>query len=203
MRDKKRAIDKFVTLNVQQISATLEQVGLVGGVGLKRCGGQLRHALFCGALPNSCSSRACPGDRTCPAAPPLLQVRLKANALVQFMGAQHGAQRTYALLTLANKLISQCEVQVGVLGSGKGACGIVWGSGRRSCVSKQAACCLPALPSRHTYQCNALFCTLQVTRLHSFAFPLAEVAVAVMASQPDMVPLLAARLHQVCCWAGS
>jgi hypothetical protein len=26
MRDKKRAIDKFVTLNVQQISATLEQV---------------------------------------------------------------------------------------------------------------------------------------------------------------------------------
>jgi hypothetical protein len=27
MRDKKRAIDKFVTLNVQQISATLEQVG--------------------------------------------------------------------------------------------------------------------------------------------------------------------------------
>ena len=52
---------------------------------------------------------------------PPLQVRLKANALVQFMGAQHGAQRTYALLTLANKLISQCEVQVGVLGSGKGA----------------------------------------------------------------------------------
>ncbi|KAI7837388.1 hypothetical protein COHA_008755 [Chlorella ohadii] len=100
MRDKKRSIDKFVTLNVQQISATLEQV------------------------------------------------RLKANALVQFMGAQHGAQRTYALLTLANKLISQCEVQV--------------------------------------------------TRLHSFAFPLGEVAVAVMASQPDMVPLLAARLHQVC-----
>lgn len=36
-----------------------------------------------------------------------------------------------------------------------------------------------------------------MTRLHSFAFPLAEVAVAVMASQPDMVPLLAARLHQV------
>ena len=31
MRDKKRAIDKFVTLNVQQISATLEQVGLKRG----------------------------------------------------------------------------------------------------------------------------------------------------------------------------
>lgn len=37
----------------------------------------------------------------------------------------------------------------------------------------------------------------QVTRLHSFAFPLAEVAVAVMAAHPDLVPLLAARLHQV------
>lgn len=100
MRDKKRAIDKFVTLNVQQISATLEQV------------------------------------------------RLKAQALVGFVAAQHGAQRTYALLTLANKLVSQCEVQV--------------------------------------------------TRLHSFAFPLAEVAVAVMSSHPEFVPLLAARLHQVC-----
>lgn len=44
---------------------------------------------------------------------PPSQVRLKANALVQFVGAQHGAQRTYALLTLSNKLISQCEVQVG------------------------------------------------------------------------------------------
>ena len=41
------------------------------------------------------------------------QVRLKAQALAQFVGAQHGAQRTYALLTFANKLISQCEVQVG------------------------------------------------------------------------------------------
>lgn len=40
------------------------------------------------------------------------QIRLKAQALVGFMAAQHGAQRTYALLTLANKLISQCEVQV-------------------------------------------------------------------------------------------
>lgn len=100
MRDKKRAIDKFVTLNVQQISATLEQI------------------------------------------------RLKAQALVAFIAAQHGAQRTYALLTLANKVVSQCEVQV--------------------------------------------------TRLPSFAFPLAEVAVAVMAAQPDFVPILAARLHQLC-----
>ncbi|KAI3431256.1 hypothetical protein D9Q98_004319 [Chlorella vulgaris] len=100
MRDKKRAIDKFVTLNVQQISATLEQV------------------------------------------------RLKAQALSAFVAAQHGAQHTYALLTLANKLVSQCEVQV--------------------------------------------------TRLHSFAFPVAEVAVAVMAAHPSFVPLLVARLHQVC-----
>ena len=49
----------------------------------------------------ACASAACP------------QVRLKAQALAGFMAAQHGAQRTYALLTLANKLISQCEVQVG------------------------------------------------------------------------------------------
>lgn len=34
MRDKKRAIDKFVTLNVQQISATLEQVCCGGAGGL-------------------------------------------------------------------------------------------------------------------------------------------------------------------------
>lgn len=53
-----------------------------------------------------------------PAVPsPLLQVRSKALALVQFLGQQHGAQRTYALLTLANKLLSQCEVQVcGLIG---------------------------------------------------------------------------------------
>lgn len=51
---------------------------------------------------------------------------------------------------------------------------------------------------------RALASTLppQVTRLNSFAFPLAEVAVAVMAAQPDFVPLLAARLHQASapCW---
>lgn len=39
--------------------------------------------------------------------------------------------------------------------------------------------------------------SLQVTRLHSFAFPVAEVAVAVAAAHPDFVPLLVGRLHQV------
>jgi hypothetical protein len=38
---------------------------------------------------------------------------------------------------------------------------------------------------------------LQVTRLHAFAFPLAEVAVAVAAQHPEFAPLLVARLHQV------
>ncbi len=47
---------------------------------------------------------------------PLPQIRLKAQALEGFMAAQHGLQRTYALLTLANKLISQCDVQVGAAG---------------------------------------------------------------------------------------
>lgn len=41
-------------------------------------------------------------------------------ALVHFMGQQQGAQRTYALLTLANKLLSQCEAQVRVGGRGCG-----------------------------------------------------------------------------------
>lgn len=54
MRDKKRAIDKFVTLNVQQISATLEQVGLVDGcraAGGRQCSGGvcwcLQEAVLC------------------------------------------------------------------------------------------------------------------------------------------------------------
>lgn len=64
MRDAKRSIDKFVTLNVQQISATLEQV------------------------------------------------RAKSASLAGFVSRHAGAQRTYALLTLASKLLSQCEVQV-------------------------------------------------------------------------------------------
>jgi nucleoporin GLE1 len=100
MRDIKRSIDKFVTLNVQQISATLEQV------------------------------------------------QLKAQALAAFVAQHKQVQRTYALLTLAGKLLSQCEVQI--------------------------------------------------TRLHSFAFPLAEVAVAVAAAHPDFAHLLLGRLHAVC-----
>lgn len=100
MRDVKRSIDKFVTLNVQQISATLEQV------------------------------------------------RAKATALVGFISRHAEPQRTYALLALAGKLLSQCEVQI--------------------------------------------------TRLHAFAFPLAEVAVAVGAAHPDFVPLLLARLQDAC-----
>lgn len=38
---------------------------------------------------------------------------------------------------------------------------------------------------------------MQVLRLHAFAFPLAEVAVAVAAAHPDFMPLLLVRLHQV------
>lgn len=39
-------------------------------------------------------------------------MRAKAQALVSYVGGQPpGAQRAYALLTLANKLVSQCEVQ--------------------------------------------------------------------------------------------
>lgn len=100
MRDAKRSIDKFVTLNVQQISATLDQV------------------------------------------------RAKAQALASFVGQQQGVHRTYSLLTLAGKLLSQCEVQI--------------------------------------------------TRLHSFAFPLAEVAVAVGAAHGEFLDLLLARLHRAC-----
>lgn len=100
MKDAKRSIDKFVTLNVQQISATLEQV------------------------------------------------RQKAEALAGFVARHKDAQRTYALLTLAGKLLSQCEVQI--------------------------------------------------TRLHSFAFPLAEVATAVAAAHPDFIDLLLARMHAAC-----
>ena len=100
MRDIKRSIDKFITLNVQQISATLEQV------------------------------------------------KNKAQALTSFIAQHHDVQKTYALLTLAGKLLSQCEVQI--------------------------------------------------TRLHSFAFPLAEVAVAVASAHPDFLPFLLARLHDAC-----
>jgi nucleoporin GLE1 len=99
MRDMRRGIDKFVTLNVQQISATRDQV------------------------------------------------RAKGSALAGFVSQQHGAARAHALLTLASKLLSQCEVQV--------------------------------------------------TRLQSFAFPLAEVAVAVAAAHPELGDILMARLNEV------
>ena len=40
-------------------------------------------------------------------------------------------------------------------------------------------------------------CEVQVVRLHSFAFPLAEVAVSVAAVFPDFMALLLAKIHQV------
>lgn len=100
MRDVKRSIDKFVTLNVQQIAATIQQV------------------------------------------------RAKSSALAQFIARHPEPQQTYTLLTLSSKLLIQCEVQI--------------------------------------------------ARLHSFAFPLAEVAVAVMATHPRFADLLVARLHAAC-----
>jgi len=101
MRDRKRATDKFITLNVQQISATLDQV------------------------------------------------RAKVSALSGFIAQQpQGPLRTYSMLTLASKLISQCEVQI--------------------------------------------------TRLHSFAFPLGEVAVGVGVAHPEFLAILIARLNGIC-----
>lgn len=139
------------------------------------------------------------------------------------MAAQHGAQRTYALLTLANKLVSQCEVQVGIrwqllcertlFVSAPLLC-VCPGRGSQHCLvalwqlqdfpplcPPELKACYTTLPATHS-ACNPpthppTHCP-QVTRLHAFAFPLAEVAVAVAASNPDFVPLLAARLHQVC-----
>lgn len=98
MRDIKRSIDKFVTLNVQQISATLDQINA------------------------------------------------KSRALVSFLHKFTGIQQDYALFALSKKFVSQCEVQI--------------------------------------------------TRLHSFAFPLAEVAVAVGNAFPKFVELLIARLQE-------
>lgn len=40
-------------------------------------------------------------------------------------------------------------------------------------------------------------CALQVQRLHAFAFPLAEVAVAVAGPHPEFLDILLARLHRV------
>ena len=137
-----------------------------------------------------------------------VQIRLKAQALVGFVGQQHGFQHTYALLTLANKLVSQCEVQVRRGGAAPcNAC-----AARRCGYFQQRPAhrlSTPCFSGLHTplhvpagtYNIHCMFIStpvpLQVTRLHSFAFPLAEVAVAVMAAHPDFVPLLAARLHQV------
>lgn len=100
MKDAKRAINKFVTLNVQQISATVEQV------------------------------------------------ILKTRAFVGFLSQHSEPQRTYTMLSLASKLLSQCEVQI--------------------------------------------------TRLHSFAFPLAEVVVGVGCSHNNFMSLFLGRLHAAC-----
>eukprot|EP00889_Picochlorum_renovo_P003852 jgi/Picre1/30882/NNA_006241.t1 len=81
MKDARRGIKKFITLSVQQISATQEQVNK------------------------------------------------KSNSLLHFLSEQHDLQRKFSLVTLASKMLSQCEVQI--------------------------------------------------TRLHSFAFPLGEVSVSI------------------------
>lgn len=100
MKDAKRAINKFITLNVQQISATVEQVVL------------------------------------------------KTKAFVGYLSQHREPQRVYAMLSLASKLLSQCEVQI--------------------------------------------------TRLHSFAFPLAEVIVGVGCSHNEFMSLFLGRLHAAC-----
>ena len=44
-----------------------------------------------------------------------LQVNKKSQALAGFLSGQPEVQRRYAALQLANKLVSQCEVQAGRL----------------------------------------------------------------------------------------
>lgn len=100
MKDVRRGAKKFITLAVQQISATQEQVGK------------------------------------------------KSSNLLQFMSDQHILQQKFCLVTLANKMLSQCEVQV--------------------------------------------------TRLHSFAFPLGEVSVAVGQHYPEFLPVLQALMQKEC-----
>lgn len=121
MRDKKRSIDKFVTLNVQQISATLEQVR--------------RELSNSGCGPGLCTAppaTGCRPYRPCPTLPP--QVRNKSQALCHFMAQQHGNQKMYALLTLAGKLLSQCEVQVRWAGHAGGSLqGLAWAFPGRPC----------------------------------------------------------------------
>lgn len=69
MKDARRGIKKFITLSVQQISATQEQV------------------------------------------------RKKSMCLIEFLSQQHGIQQKFALITLASKMVSQCEAQVALIPS--------------------------------------------------------------------------------------
>eukprot|EP00890_Picochlorum_soloecismus_P006456 jgi/Picsp_1/6811/NSC_04150-R1_protein len=76
------------------------------------------------------------------------QVGKKSTNLLHFISDQHSLQQKFCLVTLANKMLSQCEVQV--------------------------------------------------TRLHSFAFPLGEVSVAVGQRYPDFLPVLLALMQKEC-----
>lgn len=69
MKDARRGIKKFITLSVQQISATQEQV------------------------------------------------RKKSMGLIEFLSQQHGIHQKFALVTLASKMVSQCEAQVALIPS--------------------------------------------------------------------------------------
>lgn len=69
MKDARRGIKKFITLSVQQISATQEQV------------------------------------------------RKKSMGLIEFLSQQQGVHKQFALVTLAAKMVSQCEAQVALIPS--------------------------------------------------------------------------------------
>lgn len=69
MKDARRGIKKFITLSVQQISATQEQV------------------------------------------------RKKSMGLIEFLSQQHGVHQKFALVTLASKMVSQCDAQVALIPS--------------------------------------------------------------------------------------
>jgi len=100
MKDARRGIKKFITLSVQQISATQEQVNK------------------------------------------------KSNSLLHFLSEQQDLQRKFSLVTLASKMLSQCEVQI--------------------------------------------------TRLHSFAFPLGEVSVSIGRKYPEFLNILVGMMHNEC-----
>ena len=100
MKDAQRGIKKFITLAVQQISATQEQVNK------------------------------------------------KSSSLAHFISQQHDVQKKFSILTLAGKLMSQCDVQI--------------------------------------------------TRLPSFAFPLAQVAVSVGHHHPELLGIITGMLHRDC-----